>query len=104
MPLLSVSDSLLFFTLVLNACAVARPGGGISSHFTSRGSSVFTNDGGLEFDADSESFLDKNTSVPAGEGGLNDRAQELLVGLRRGGLFIALWNCSVILVMLFVLS
>ncbi len=91
MALLSVSDVLLFFTLVLNAIAISKPRGGLV-HLSQNFPHVHSED----------SFRD--TTLNGGEseavtsdgvfGELLGRARSLLLAFRRCGIFIALWTIA----------
>jgi hypothetical protein len=128
MALLSVSDVLLFFTLVMNAIAIAKPRGGLAGSSNSHDSGIelsgldsstspassafFSPRQGDDSDNDTAVLLGGQSSPQNGGGAqdagvveeLSDRAGQLLLSFRRCGVFIAIWNVTLMVAMVFVLS
>jgi|AntAceMinimDraft_5_1070358.scaffolds.fasta_scaffold310851_1 hypothetical protein len=121
MALLSASDVLLFFTLLLNSIAIARPWGSAAAkpHSTRDDGSegVLNSDtsssaeGGRPGAGDDDTAplltpSPSSTGVLAGlsDQGFRGRCNDLLLGFRRLGIFIALWNFAIMIAMVFVFN
>lgn len=103
MALLSVTDVLLFFTLVMNAVAISKPRGGLISP---RDANYGMAREVAEDDAnETDSLIAKpsHSSDAGALGELKERAGLLLLAFRRCGIFIAVWNISLMFAMIFVL-
>ena len=103
MPLLSVSDALLFFTLILNGIAISKPRGGLleptdSPSPSAGNSSSSTDDAATDLLSPSEEKSQERDS------GLSERFGQLLLAFRRCGVFIAIWNVALMVAMLTILS
>ena len=109
MALLSVSDVLLFFTLIMNSIAISKPRGGIllSRSPDYSGGETTDEEGGLQ-DTDPLMGPSLATSSRSAQdssvlGGFIERASSLLLAFRRLGVFIAVWNVVLMLSMIFIL-
>jgi len=94
MPLLSISDALLFFTLLLNAVAIAKPRGGLKPAADRGG-------GGESNPAEPGS---PDGARLGDDEGLAARAGRMLFAFRRCGVFIALWNFFLMVAMVTILA
>mmetsp|Transcript_64863 Transcript_64863/g.130404 ORF Transcript_64863/g.130404 Transcript_64863/m.130404 type:complete len:116 (+) Transcript_64863:87-434(+) len=115
MALLSVSDVLLFFTLVMNAIAIAKPrrgghAGGSSLQYSAIELTDRSNSDSSDYSnvthQNSELTIDKDAGAqePGIVEELSDRAGQLFMGFRRCGVFIAIWNVTLMGAMVFILS
>lgn len=119
MALLSASDVLIFFSLLLNFAATARPWNAstVKAHtaLESTDEEVFRSREGGGIDGKSPRAGEDGTApllghhlperiISRGDDGLKTRCNDLLLSFRRLGVFIALWNVSMIFAMVFVFS
>jgi hypothetical protein len=117
MALLSASDVLIFFSLLLNCAATARPWNAstVKAHSSTEGNddeSLLDSREGRSLDEKSPNASDEGTARLLGnpppdshaEDGLKARCNDLLLSFRRLGVFIALWNVAMIFAMVFIFS
>jgi len=114
MPLLSVTDALLFFTLILNAIAIAKPRGGLKPpNRTDTAASAEGDDvAALGAHRSRHPHSTEDHLLAPGDAGdgrndggsLAERAGLILFNFRRCGVFIALWNVSLMVAMVTVLA
>ena len=111
MALLSVTDVLLFFTLIMNAVAIAKPRGGLlpnNRNAPNKSSSAnATDDASVEEGSRDTDPLVGMDSAPGPTGSvyheLLGRAGSLLMAFRRCGVFIAIWNVTLMVAMVLIL-
>ena len=118
MALLSASDVLIFFSLLLNFAATARPWNAsiVKAHTALEGTDeeVFRSGEGGSIDGESPRAGEDGTAPllghypesisSRGDDGFKTRCNDLLLSFRRLGVFIALWNVAMIFAMVFVFS
>jgi hypothetical protein len=118
MALLSVSDVLLFFSLLMNAIAIAKPRGGLVSTIVKEDTLDRKEEEDFRFgnqaeDIENSEFLDTEPLLAHHSPQANhdsacgeqlERLNKLLISFRRGGVFIATWNIALMLLMVFVLN
>lgn len=117
MALLSVSDVLLFFSLLMNAIAIAKPSGGLLS--TVRDGETDKKDdfgfGNQSEDFETDEILDTEPLLSSPDsptashhdsicGEQLERLNKLLLSFRQCGVFIATWNIALMFAMMFILN